>query len=649
MKFHLLGYHNSYSHRNASFFTFIFLSLLIHVFTSSIAQTKYNWEDLDYYEILGLTCNLKNKASPRRRRKCRAGIKQTDIRKAYRKQAQKYHPDKFVQQQMKNNSSDTSSASTNKTMTGKKTANTDAKNMGSIEEANAFFFRLTEAYETLNDEKKREEYDLYLSEMKIDENRYENTIKSWVNNVKSFFNGQKTALEDFSFRWHPKNNNVDTWWDSYDSDSSWYSNTYTYSYPNNPKNTNFHSRSSNNDNVHYNREHEQPEIYEYTETTWDHDLRQEIFIVYRREVWLKSGRFITTAQNFVRDAHGSRYSNDEVYIPISNLYVVDEGILENIKPLNQDCQSNEDKTMGNDESILYQGEYLYPGEMMYSANDQFFLLLTNDCELLILSHDFDNNEDTIIWRSDSFLEGLSSQCFLSLYSSQLVLFAGIDLNHFTTIIWSSSNSAISREENGHYFARLDNDGVLAVYRIRQSRNGCTNHDTIHGEMESKTFSPISWLEKTLQRNRQFRHSLNQQRYKKTKASKVWNQFQDWTLMKLKNRKEFDTNICIWASGPFGCFSSGRKAIRIGSSVQRSIQKAVGKMDTMLDRFIEDLSDDDDMDILDTLERLVIKLGVSMSNKSMNMARRGILEGEIMTRVVRDTFRERMRRWSKSFR
>eukprot|EP00531_Pseudo-nitzschia_arenysensis_P015640 CAMPEP_0116141200 /NCGR_PEP_ID=MMETSP0329-20121206/14254_1 /TAXON_ID=697910 /ORGANISM="Pseudo-nitzschia arenysensis, Strain B593" /LENGTH=354 /DNA_ID=CAMNT_0003636365 /DNA_START=336 /DNA_END=1396 /DNA_ORIENTATION=- len=141
--------------------------------------TKYDWERFNYYELLGLTDDDKGKSKKKKKKKENnnnnnnnnnisrnnnnisissnnsrnnngnnsnnnaEGFSAKEIRKAYRKQAQKYHPDKQASKKMSESKDESSKAL-------------------SMEESNARFAKIAEAYEFLLDDSKRKDYDLFL-------------------------------------------------------------------------------------------------------------------------------------------------------------------------------------------------------------------------------------------------------------------------------------------------------------------------------------------------------------------------------------------------------------------------------------------------------------------------------------------------------
>lgn len=135
-------------------------------------SNQYDWETFDYYTILGLP-SMEEDASRSKRRKTRANIDLPQIRKAYRKQAQKHHPDKAAR-------------ANNSTITK--------------EESNSRFARISEAYEVLSDSDKREDYDLWLLQCvdsSRDQGRANSRDTSW--SVFDSFSDPSSVFEQFFF------------------------------------------------------------------------------------------------------------------------------------------------------------------------------------------------------------------------------------------------------------------------------------------------------------------------------------------------------------------------------------------------------------------------------------------------------------------
>jgi len=215
----------------------LFLSLLLCLlvsgpFTTLAQQQKpngatahespgcYKWETWNYYQILGLAPESYYHAdvglpSRRKRSNERSKITATDIKKAYRTQAQLWHPDKVASKKQQ----------TQQTVRAANVTSQNSKDYSdiSIEESNARFARIAQAYEILSDQGKREEYDVYLldreDEMEL-ERRYHpmkqdtptpsqheptpTTRSSQEEYLRSFFNTFKTdplaLFEEFFFK-----------------------------------------------------------------------------------------------------------------------------------------------------------------------------------------------------------------------------------------------------------------------------------------------------------------------------------------------------------------------------------------------------------------------------------------------------------------
>lgn len=122
-------------------------------------NATYEWENLDYYELLGVS----------------ARDDEETIKKAYRSQAKKYHPDKLIHQESSNTTK---------------------------EENNARFAKIAEAYQVLASPKERQLYDQYLRD-KADyhrqqqERRHSNDYYDPWSSEDSLFRGQEDPFAIF--------------------------------------------------------------------------------------------------------------------------------------------------------------------------------------------------------------------------------------------------------------------------------------------------------------------------------------------------------------------------------------------------------------------------------------------------------------------
>lgn len=128
------------------------------------SQVDYEWQRWNYYELLGLPRPSDAKTS----------IDSKSVRKAYRKQAQLWHPDK----------------QSNSTVAIK-------------EESTARFAQIAQAYEVLSDDWKRKEYDLFLQycdNLQEEEEATERLMKrkSW-SKIFSNFRDPLRVFEEFLF------------------------------------------------------------------------------------------------------------------------------------------------------------------------------------------------------------------------------------------------------------------------------------------------------------------------------------------------------------------------------------------------------------------------------------------------------------------
>ena len=141
-------HHSSYQYRSLQFFPCEAASHATDIPESELPKPIY------YYEILDLespdihrrpkTYALHNR---KKRSTYRARITNDQIKKAYRKQAQLYHPDKLAARKLKGEKRN----ATNITVDD---ANNPLTNM-TIEEATSLFARIAEAYQVLSDPSQR--------------------------------------------------------------------------------------------------------------------------------------------------------------------------------------------------------------------------------------------------------------------------------------------------------------------------------------------------------------------------------------------------------------------------------------------------------------------------------------------------------------
>ena len=522
----------------------------------------YEWEKLDYYAILGLH-SAKSKNSRRKRRAERQAFEGKDVRKAYRRQAQLYHPDKR-----------------NATI--------------SKEESNVRFARIAEAYEVLNDPVKRSDYDIwlldcedYLNQATSDGNRAHQGADSWsfLDNLRT--SDPRRVFQEFFFG--PLENKDAT----FDKTS--------------------HSK------------HRPLRVSERRKVMYDSNGNEIIRVLQTEEYPVEGDG--TYFFRVVAQDYAGQYDRFKGwgYQPISQPFVVEEGYKRESTAHNQKSESTK--------NTLYLGEMMtQQSPVLSSKNSRFYAGVTPDCELVIMSDSSQHGvDDELIWSSKTFVPHLGSKggCVLSLRGPILVLSVG-DPTRPGAIIWHSDvpESIIieeaslkeSREPAPVYFARLDDDGSLAVY--------CLVNSTTKEEANVKSrYKSETWLSKMMSK------AESSSRIKVVKALQA---LQKWkqTVLRTLNRNEpshesspgessISEELCVYATGIAGCHAGGRKLFKLVHIAKRSIKSTISKIDSALDSMCEAFEGDDDDDFLDTVVRLVGKTGHGLVNTCQMMAQKGI--------------------------
>lgn len=488
---------------------------------------EYDWELQHYYQILDLPATDED-ASRSQRQTVREGIDSQQVRRAYRKQAQKHHPDKV------------------------KTKNTTA----SVEESNARFGRISESYEVLNDPEKRYDYDLWLLDC---EDRQRGTAAPQENawTVFESFSDPRRVFEDLFF--------------NAERDDMW--------------------------NMQQRQNRHPVRVEEAQEVLYDPYSGQEVLRVYRTEEFASNDRgtylYRVSAQDYVH-----QYGD---YHPISQPVLVEEGYREELDHL-RDTRERKDSLASSEFMTLH-------SQPLVSNNGKFYAGLSPGCDLIIVSdtsvsaHD----EDSVIWSAGAFVPPTAGECFLSLQGPYLVLALGT-LEHPGQILWNSDFTEIvesADEIPPVYFVRLDDDGSLVVYG-----------------QESVPFKPNVDDDSLFTTNPAT----------KTRASRAWRGVKVWVKRRVTKKKDsrrtsdtptFTTrNVCIYATGPAGCNSPGRKFLQIARVVRTTVKRTMVKIDTTIDALVDTVLNEEDEDILDTIARIVGKAGSGIARAGSLLARKG---------------------------
>lgn len=539
--------------QNVRFFILAFVSLVVFLSNSTLqicaqetrtcappsSSNTYDWEDENYYEILGLSKSPPSTASRKKRRKERAAISSSDIRKAYRKQAQLYHPDK-------------QKVSKNQTIT--------------VEERNARFARIAEAYEVLMDSDKRQEYDQFLLDCEDhltglqQQGQDYKSSSSWSSIFDNLSTDPRRVFEEFFFG-------------SSASDSAWEDVRYT--------NANNRQESSNS----Y-KSTTPIRVYETREVHRDPYTGQEILRILQTEEFQidTDGKLFirVTGQDFVEQY--DRYRG-WTYVPISRPFLVEEGY----------TQGRQHRATAST-NTLSPGEYMFPeSSLLTSSSGSYHAGLSKDCELLIMTERWD--EEHVVWSSGTFVPPAHlyshGGCFLALRGPHLVLILGTP-NQPGNILWYSDvpDNIVEEEERilamggppSLYVARLDDDGSLAVYRHETS----PPRDSWDNEEESPW-----WQDFFLGRKPQ------------TRAARAWNRLQDWVRVRILHRQRrsttFPKETCIFATSPAGCNFAGRTFFHIAHGVGHTMKHTMTKIDNAIETIVEGM--DEDEDLFDTVLRV----------------------------------------------
>mmetsp|Transcript_22721 Transcript_22721/g.53817 ORF Transcript_22721/g.53817 Transcript_22721/m.53817 type:complete len:876 (+) Transcript_22721:371-2998(+) len=511
-------------------------------------NVKWDWERLDYYELLGLVDAPTKDGKKQKQNKNNGGssndqsssflrwngwnnqkntgkkglkeladtssIDMKQIKKAYRRAAQIYHPDKAT----------TTSGSL------------------SVEESTARFAKIAEAYEVLSDPSKRKEYDTYLEhcyrhkKWMMDEassvedgpsfkERFSKLFDSVVS-VDPFavfddlFTGGEDDdgdgeygeyyYDDFQNDLFSRMNGGDFDPRSRTSrDSSSRRDSYGGNYGRHHKND---KEDQYGNDEYYERYSEEPSrVYQHQQNLFDPMTGEVVVRVSQTEEYRESGPsssssspggyfFRIVAQDFKQRV--DTYTGDVLMIPLTHPYVQEEGHRRD----DYDQQppspfmfgtSNSHPNQHHDdphpepplESILHSWEVMTPNtRLLVSPNGKYVAGLSPDCELLIMVDDEDVQErDGIVWSStqngggksisDSSRYGYSSsnnnkntnQCFAILKESHLIVAVGGSMGHQhpvgagnDRILWYSDgedNESASGSGDDEYFDYEDEFGM----------------------------------------------------------------------------------------------------------------------------------------------------------------------------------------------
>lgn len=580
----------------------LFLNICTAIETCSPPSSpeNYQWENLNYYEILDLAPT--DSTSRRQRQKERSKITSSDVRKAYRKQAQKYHPDK-----VKSNA--------NATWT--------------VEESNSRFARIAEAFQVLSDKEKRLEYDAFLLDCED-----QLAAAARAQQTEGTTGGGASSSNGGNSRWSlfddlstdPRRVFEEFFFGSSEAEPSW---------------DDFYNPGGGTDRRGQGPTSSSVRVSEKREIRYDPRRGTDVLRVLQTEHHPPNpdGRsfYRVTAQEFVEQY--DRYQGGWSYVPIGPAVVVEEGYTDIDKQEQQRRQSGPRDTELN---MLWPGEFLTPESttLLTSANGRYYAGLSSECELLIMadaSRLGHGAEDTVIWSSQTYVPPShmfrAGGCFLGLQGPHLIVALGSP-DRPGTVLWYSSDVSDAAEEEEErvrlaggppplYFARLDDDGSLAVYF----------RSTVEANDETPTAAIATWWAKI------FKPASVRPR---TRAARAWVRVREWTHRNILDRATWRSSstsssgfreICLYATGPAGCNRPGRKILHLANDAGQSVRHTMSKIDNAIDNFVESLSEDEDEDLLDTLLRVLSKAGSGVGRAGQRIAKKG-------AKAFRDVLRER---------
>lgn len=546
-----------------------------------------DWREFNYYQILGLQSadyyysNASKGSfqmpSSNSRTKQRRKITTKDIKKAYRREAQKWHPDKIAHLRKNNNDNGETSIVT-------------------VQECNERFSKIAEAYQALNDDEKRSEYDLFLLQSEDDLQRkkqyqrsqqrrqgtrhdqhyqpppqqqddssfddydFFSSFHDFKNNFDHHFNPM-SVFEDFFF---PTMNNMQQ---NVKSTMSDIFDAFFIVKNDDEDDQEFLFQSSSNQQQQYN--HSPDRVSEATQIHYDPNAQSEILRVLHREEYddIPNGRIyykVMAQEFFVQQDH----YNHDVYVPISDEYFVEDGF-EKITTQHQhrerqhqfseydnkqqqknyndsDSRNSEKKQrqMKTSTSARMEGnEYIKPLKNVYleSNNGQYYAGLTQECEFIILERhtniddDYRNEEgeENVIWSSDTYLPGQyqGRGCSFAFYNGRIAIVTG-NVDDPMAILWNSPlPSIVPNDGDGHeediieYYVSLDNDGSLAVYRTREFKVKYNNGNYIDNDLITVM---KHWFTELTTGNSDIPTT--------TKAAKTWRSLQRWTKSRLLGKR-----------------------------------------------------------------------------------------------------------------
>lgn len=402
----------------------LLLSLFLMVSSSSSSsnssghdqqQDEEDWQNWDYYQLLGFH---NNNTSTTIRKEVMNQLSAADIKKAYKRQARRWHPDK----QMLHSNNNTKEA---------------------IAIANQRFAKIAEAYTVLSDDQQRREYN---AQLLLQQQLQQQQQRQYPEG--SFFSQTKTQSSTDDFwsnvveKLNPRQLFQDLFGDDDDAD-----NDEDHLYPHADYFSNFHNDRQRQEPI---RVSQQEQVLQ---DTWGNQILRIIQTSEYPQMnsYQQMIRVEVVAQDFVEEWNGRRWMER----PIGEPFLLKE-YLKHIHRRREVSRENP----------------LPPGNELVAG--RYCARVLPGCRLVVFlrSHrdDDDDEHQRPIWQSSSpTARDVSSSCRVEFRQGHFVLVAhdggGLFRRHQEQeVVWSSPVQPTEHSSN-IFVGRLDSDGSLTSYQL----------------------------------------------------------------------------------------------------------------------------------------------------------------------------------------
>jgi len=567
----------------------------------------------------------------------------------------------------------------------------------------------------------------------------QNQNNDWGDDSSSFYDKMRDKANNLH-AWKESFSNIDPWrvFEDFFFQEATMGDSNAYHDSSNTVNQ-YRESQKNPPNNNYRNSQQAPHVSETTvHRGYDPYVDADVYTVYRREDY-ENGEYRVLGQDFVKGVEVDPYTGfflQEYYSAITGPYLVEEGSAqkefrgkdefvndfhyEKLYGQNQKQQfetfHGERKSPRSSSSRLEQGESISlhddSSDPWVSPNGIFEAHLSPTCELQIVRryHETDNDteEDEIdpdgmvVWSSEKYIPDTRAHgCHLTLNSlGRLVLSIdyGSGLGQIgNSVLWNSPTPPVvpywvqgdqQQSITFYYYASLDDDGVIAIYRVRETSDG----DKIQGNDQSTQHyqSPTSKWPNVIDKLGAVygRISKTSTEFGQTKAALAYDQLRHnmGSLFMGRPRSAGASSSfsgpdspptsapnvqlhheCVFSTSPAGCIAPVRNAFHLTKKLARSIKRSVRNMDSHLDNLISTLTqpadeyeydtydahdgygysstqddnvdddDDYDYDVLDTLLRVTGaagKIGLEAAQVGMKHGRKaaGKVVGKMRTKI-----------------